>query len=57
MTIEELAEKVTDMSKEEQKQFERDIRLLWANGSLNDTLYQETIKSALRSIKCYGEGL
>lgn len=56
MTIDELAKNLEIMSREEQKQFERDIRLLWARDSLEDIKYYEIIKMALKSNKTYSEG-
>lgn len=56
MTIDELAKNLEIMSREEQKQFERDIRLLWARDSLEDIKYCEIIKMALKSNKTHAEG-
>lgn len=56
MTIDELAKNLEIMSREEQKQFERDVRLLWARDSLEDIKYYEIIKMALKSNKTHAEG-
>lgn len=36
MTIEDLADSLATLSMEQQKDFERAIRVLWANGKINE---------------------
>ena len=55
MTLSELARGVESLSKEQQKDFERAIRVLWANGKINDKDY-DAINEALKSIKTHSEG-
>ena len=56
MTLYELAKGLRSLSKEQQKDFERAIRVLWANGKINDKEYYDTINEALKSIKTHTEG-
>lgn len=56
MTLYELAKGLKSLSKEQQKDFERAIRVLWANGKINDKEYYEAINEALKSIKTHTEG-
>ena len=56
MTLYELAKGLRSLSKEQQKDFERDIRVLWANGKINDKEYYDAINEALKSIKTHSEG-
>ena len=56
MTLYELARGVESLSKEQQKDFERAIRVLWANGKINDKEYYDAINEALKSIKTHSEG-
>ena len=44
------------LSKEQQKDFERAIRVLWANGKINDKEYYDAINEALKSIETHSEG-
>ena len=55
MTIEDLADSLATLSREQQKQFERDIRVLWATGKIDDKEYHKTINEALKSIKTHSE--
>jgi len=56
MTLYELAQGLRSLSKEQQKDFERAIRVLWANGKINDKEYYDAINEALKSIKTHTEG-
>ena len=56
MTLYELAKGLKSLSKEQQKDFERAIRVLWANGKINDKEYYEAINEALKSIKTHSDG-
>ena len=56
MTLYELAKGLRSLSKEQQKDFERAIRVLWANGRINDKEYYGAINEALKSIKTHSEG-
>ena len=56
MTLYELAKGIRSLSKEQQKDFERAIRVLWANGKINDKEYYDAINEALKSIKTHSEG-
>ena len=56
MTLYELAKGLRSLSKEQQKDFERAIRVLWANGKINDKEYYDAINKALKSIKTHSEG-
>ena len=56
MTLYELAKGLKSLSKEQQKDFERAIRVLWANGKINDKEYYGAINEALKSIKTHSEG-
>ena len=56
MTLYEVAKGLRSLSKEQQKDFERAIRVLWANGKINDKEYYEAINEALKSIKTHSEG-
>ena len=56
MTLYELAKGLRSLSKEQQKDFERAIRVLWANGKKNDKRYYDAINEALKSIKTHSEG-
>ena len=56
MTLYELAKGLESLSKEQQKDFERAIRVLWANGKINDKEYYDAINEALKSIKTHSEG-
>ena len=38
------------------KDFERAIRVLWANRKINDKEYYDAINEALKSIKTHSEG-
>ena len=49
MTLYELAKGLRSLSKEQQKDFERAIRVLWANGKINDKEYYDAINEALKS--------
>ena len=56
MTLYELAKGLRSLSKEQQKDFERAIRVLRANGKINDKEYYDAINEALKSIKTHSEG-
>ena len=56
MTLYELAKGLRSLSKEQQKDFERAIRVLRANGKINDKRYYDAINEALKSIKTHSEG-
>ena len=56
MTLYELAKGLRSLSKEQQKDFERAIRVLLANGKINDKEYYEAINEALKPIKTHSEG-
>lgn len=56
MTLYELAKGLKSLSKEQQKDFERAIRVLRANGKINDKEYYDAINEALKSIKTHSEG-
>ena len=56
MTLYELAKGLRSLSKEQQKDFERAIRVLWANGKINDKEYYDAINEAIKSIKTHSEG-
>ena len=56
MTLYELAKGLRSLSKEQQKDFERAIRVLRANGKINDKEYYDAINEALKSIKAHSEG-
>ena len=56
MTLYELAKGLRSLSKEQQKDFERAIRVLWANRKINDKEYYDAINEALKSIKTHTEG-
>ena len=56
MTIEDLADSLATLSREQQKQFERDIRVLWATGKIDDKEYHKTINEALKLNKTHSEG-
>jgi hypothetical protein len=56
MTLYELAKGLKSLSKEQQKDFERAIRVLWANGKINDKEYYDAINEALKSNKTHAEG-
>ena len=56
MTLYELAKGLRSLNKEQQKDFERAIRVLWANGKINDKEYYDAINEALKSIKTHTEG-
>ena len=56
MTLYELAKGLRSLSKEQRKDFERAIRVLWANGKINDKEYYDAINEALKSIKTHTEG-
>ena len=56
MTLYELAKGLKSLSKEQQKDFERAIRVLRANGKINDKEYYDAINEALKSIKTHTEG-
>ena len=56
MALYELAKGLKSLSKEQQKDFERAIRVLWANGKINDKEYYDAINEALKSIKTHSEG-
>ena len=56
MTLYELAKGLRSLSKEQQKDFERAIRVLWANRKINDKEYYGAINEALKSIKTHTEG-
>lgn len=50
------SQRAKSLSKEQQKDFERAIRVLWANGKINDKEYYDAINEALKSIKTHSEG-
>ena len=56
MTLYELAKGLRSLSKEQQKDFERAIRVLRANGKINDKEYYDAINEVLKSIKTHSEG-
>ena len=56
MTLYEIAKGLRSLSKEQQKDFERAIPVLWANGKIDDKEYHKTINEALKSIKTHSEG-
>ena len=56
MTLYELAKGLRSLSKEQQKDFERAIRVLWANGKINDKEYYDAINEALKSSELHSEG-
>ena len=56
MTLYELAKGLKSLSKEQQKDFERAIRVLWANGKINDKEYYDAINEALKLNKTHSEG-
>ena len=49
MTLYELAKGLKSLSKEQQKDFVRAIRVLRANGKINDKEYYDAINEALKS--------
>ena len=56
MTLYELAKGLRSLSKEQQKDFERAIRVLRANGKINDKEYYDAINEALKSSEAHSEG-